>query len=533
MSSPSIAIPPSPSDRTPNPVRSPDDSDNEHEATSNKNSRASRNRNTSWSQSISRSWSVIFQGGGRLHDSDDDENDNNGTDGQPRDSDDDDDDGQPRSHLNGASHRNHADITIHDDTERTPLIPKLSQPKKSSFSQSLFNSVNLLAGMGVLTLPYTFKLTGWLVGTGLLITFAATTSHTAVLLAKCLDHPKVKGPGGLIGLTYGDVGEAAFGLNGRRFISAVFVCQMMAACVAYCILIGDSIHALFPQFQLTYIKLVTFLVLTPTTWPKSMQLLSYTSFIGIIALLNMIAIILFDGLTTHTSPGSILVPETTSLLPPNINVLPMAIGLTMVGLDGHAVFPSLYRDLGKPKRFSWIVTITYIIVLGIYIVIAGSGYLMFGENCKNEITQNLPTVPSFNPQLTQMTVWLVAINPMTKYPLLLSPVNTQIENTLHTTFVSAYQHQGIVRIISRSIVSLLVVVIAIYYPGFTNVMALLGSGFSFTVAVVFPLLCFLKLYGDEISLVRRLFYKLVIVLGAALGLLGTVYSFLPTPHSDL
>ena len=70
--------------------------------------------------------------------------------------------------------------------EDMPLL-EYSDSLKSSTHESVFNAVNILMGIGILSFPYAFKLTGWIVGMVLLLSFALITRHTAITVKKCLD----------------------------------------------------------------------------------------------------------------------------------------------------------------------------------------------------------------------------------------------------------------------------------------------------------------------------------------------------------
>jgi hypothetical protein len=111
--------------------------------------------------------------------------------------------------------------------EEQPLLPVLQSSvkttPKSTIYQSLFNSVNILMGIGLLSLPYALNITGWVVGIALLILFSFMTRHTAILLQKLLDHDTDK-----LGYSYGDIGEMAFGQKGRIFISFIFFLELFA-----------------------------------------------------------------------------------------------------------------------------------------------------------------------------------------------------------------------------------------------------------------------------------------------------------------
>lgn len=82
------------------------------------------------------------------------------------------------------------------DGERPPLLVKeVEQDGKivlviegqSTLPQTVFNSTNVLIGIGILSLPLGMKYAGWLCGTIFLATAAWVTAYTAKLLAKCMD----------------------------------------------------------------------------------------------------------------------------------------------------------------------------------------------------------------------------------------------------------------------------------------------------------------------------------------------------------
>lgn len=71
--------------------------------------------------------------------------------------------------------------------------------------------INVLCGVGILSMPYAVKVGGW-AGLSILLVFAAITWYTGVLLGYCLQsEPGLE--------TYPDIGQAAFGTTGRFIIS--------------------------------------------------------------------------------------------------------------------------------------------------------------------------------------------------------------------------------------------------------------------------------------------------------------------------
>ena len=101
--------------------------------------------------------------------------------------------------------------------ESEPLLEKLQDDTlvihepSSSFYQTVFNAVNILMGIGLLSLPFALKLTGWVFGIGLMLGFSFMTKHTALILVQCLDYPVPPEFDFNACHTFGDFGELAFG----------------------------------------------------------------------------------------------------------------------------------------------------------------------------------------------------------------------------------------------------------------------------------------------------------------------------------
>ena len=56
---------------------------------------------------------------------------------------------------------------------------------------------------------------------------------------------------------------------------------------------------------------------------------------------------------------------------------------------GHAVFPSIYRDMRDPKQFGTMINLSYSLLTAIYISMAICGYFMFGEDTLPEVDSHL------------------------------------------------------------------------------------------------------------------------------------------------
>ena len=115
--------------------------------------------------------------------------------------------------------------------------------------------------------------------------------------------------------------------------------------------------------------------------------------------------------------------------------------------------------------------------------------------------------------LTHLTVWLIALNPMTKYGIMMNPVNNQIEGFLAISGNAKYA--------SRFLVSLSAVSVSILVPSFTKVMGLLGSCFSIGIAVIFPVSCYLHQNWAALGSLSRAGHALLLIVALCTSVFGT------------
>jgi len=174
------------------------------------------------------------------------------------------------------------------DKERTPLLVKRIEPDdgaiaresvdgaigQSTLPQTIFNSVNVLIGVGLLSLPLAMRYSGWVIGLLFFLWSAVTTSYTANLLAKCLDLDSTL-------ITFADLAFISFGSKARIATSLLFSLELLAVCVALVILFADSLDALIPGWGITVFKVACGIILIPLSFVP-LRFLSFTSAIGIL-----------------------------------------------------------------------------------------------------------------------------------------------------------------------------------------------------------------------------------------------------------
>lgn len=149
---------------------------------------------------------------------------------------------------------------------------------QSTLPQTVFNSTNVLIGVGLLSLPMGIKYSGWLCGMIFLALSAVVTAYTARLLAKCLDEDERA-------ITFADVAYISYGEKARVLTSILFTLELLAACVALVVLFADTLDLLIPGYGVDQWKILCGLVLIPLNFAP-LKLLSFSSVLGIFSCMS-------------------------------------------------------------------------------------------------------------------------------------------------------------------------------------------------------------------------------------------------------
>lgn len=402
-----------------------------------------------------------------------------------------------------------------NDSETIKIISLKSTPL-----QTIFNSINVLIGLGILSIPLALHLSGWILGI-ICITFAALiTKQTSILLGRILKkHPQLK--------TYQDIGIFCFGEKIGVLILITFALDLLGAGISMILLFADSFNALSPDiFSKISLKLIiTSLLMLLNFLP--LRLLSFLSLSGIICTTLTCLIIGISGLIKIDSPGSLLNPMKTNLYPISTIDFLFALGLYLAPWGGHATFPEIYKDQLYPETYDNSMNYSFSFSYMIDLITGILGFLMFGELVDDEITKNILTTNGFPKWISTVIIILMGILPISKLPLISRPLLTILDNKVMQLFNKNPKNTSkrittLQKIFNRFILSLLFFLCSILLTNFGKVMSLLGSLICFTVCITLPGLYYLKIFNNELTAREKLLWRMIVVAGVVGAALGTI-----------
>ncbi|KAK9061278.1 hypothetical protein SSX86_018458 [Deinandra increscens subsp. villosa] len=387
---------------------------------------------------------------------------------------------------------------------------------QSSFAQSVMNGMNVLCGVGILSIPYAVKEGGW-VGLLLLFLFGVLSFYTGILLRSCLDsQPGLE--------TYPDIGQAAFGTTGRLIVSIILYVELYSCCVGYIILESDNLSSLFPNAHLNlggiildahYIFAITMtLAVLPTVYLRDLSILSYISVGGVVASILVAICLFWVGLVDKVG----FQIENTKAL--NLSSFPVAIGLYGYCYSGHAVFPNIYTSMKNKSQYPMFIITSFGICGFLYISVAVIGYMMFAESTESQFTLNLPR----NSVASSIAVWTTLSNCIsltrTTYALTLSPVVMSLEELIPSNHMKSRLYSVLLR--TALVISTLVVALSI--PFFGLVFSLIGSLMTMLVTLILPCVCYMSILKGKITRFQGSLCVFIIVVGTVSSVIGTYTS---------
>ncbi|KAL8035555.1 hypothetical protein ABFX02_12G104600 [Erythranthe guttata] len=387
------------------------------------------------------------------------------------------------------------------------------QPTQTTSTRTLFNGLNTLTGIGMVSISYALSQGGW-ISLVMFLVIASICFYTALLLQQCMDaNPTIK--------TYPDIGAHAFGRKGRVVISIFIYLELFLIAVEFLILEGDNLHNLFPNVCLRIFGrmiggkkvfiMMTALVVLPTTWLNDLSLLAYVSASGISASIILLGIVLWIGVFEGVGFSG------NGVLCSNYSGMLTTVSVYTFCFSGHPVFPTLYTSMRNKDQFRKVLFICFSLSAVSYGSMAVIGYLMYGENLVSQITLNLPK----RNISSEVAIYITLIIPIAKYAIILSPIIAALEKTA----IPQDKNMGLIRLAIRTSLVVCTCIVALVVPFFGYVMAFIGALLCSCASFLFPCICYVKIHKAYRRFgVELIFIAAIVLLGVFVAVTGTFTS---------
>eukprot|EP00536_Pseudo-nitzschia_multiseries_P012405 jgi/Psemu1/244513/estExt_Genewise1.C_4730010 len=379
-------------------------------------------------------------------------------------------------------------------------------------------------GVGLLGLPFAFSKAGYFGGTLAIISFALVCWKTSILIGRELNVVRMRKPI----RSFPDIAREAFGDLGAIMLGIILYFELFSCLSIFIVSIGDHMHELFPSVPVTTHMLgFTIFSAIPVIVFRTAGLLSYLSLVGTIATIFVVLAVVFsffrEGDITKELVSKSDLDSVQGTGPHhqswNIGGLDAAFGLVAFCFSGHAIVPSIYTSMEKPYQFERVVDVTFMIVVAACMAIGLSGYTMFGDFVLDQITLSLNQNSSAILAMKILT-WLMILTAFSKLTLTMFPLAMGFEEIV-APYISSDSSMLLVGSAIKLILLFGALAVAVYVPSFSALCSMVGMICTMAVSVIFPAGAYLKLFWPKLSMVERVLYLLLVVVGIVMALVGT------------
>ncbi|XP_065855868.1 amino acid transporter AVT3B-like [Euphorbia lathyris] len=398
--------------------------------------------------------------------------------------------------------------------EDTPLLGK--KPPLSSLSKTFANVFIAIVGAGVLGLPYTFKKTGWVMGSLMVFTVAALTYYCMMLLVQT--RRKLESNLGFSKIaSFGDLGFTVCGSIGRFAVDSMIILSQAGFCVSYLIFIANTLAYVFNHNKSSE-KIGGFLS------PKALYIWGCFPFqLGlnsIPTLTHLAPLSIIADVVDLGAMGVVMVEDVVMFLKNRplleafggFSVFFYGLGVAVYAFEGIGMVLPLESEAKDKNKFGKVLGICMGFIALLYIGFGVLGYFGFGEETKDIITTNLG--PGLISNLVQFGL---CVNLFFTFPLMMNPVYEVVERRFCGSRYCVWL---------RWIVVLGVSLVALSVPNFADFLSLVGSSVCCVLGFVLPALFHLIVFKEEMNWKGLMVDYGIVTFGVVVAVSGTWSSLL-------
>mmetsp|Transcript_110700 Transcript_110700/g.264002 ORF Transcript_110700/g.264002 Transcript_110700/m.264002 type:complete len:449 (-) Transcript_110700:47-1393(-) len=411
-----------------------------------------------------------------------------------------------------------------DEGETKPVTSPSDDGHELSEVEAVFNLTNTVMGVGVLTVPFAFRLSGYISILLILVTILVT-SQTGCYIGSALKLASRSSQARLVprrGRDFAFLAQLGFGGTGEKVMSFVTSLEIWFALVTYIVMNGVNIsafcHGAVSQRLAASLSccLAALMVFLP------MRIYSYLSVVASAALAVAAISLISAALTMDEWANPYDHLGSPALV--QLQNVPRSIGIIVFCFAGHPCFPLVYECMKEPWHWRRSVYFTFFLAFFYYGGLGVFGYLVFGQDLQASVTQNVELLPQAR-LFRQASFLAFAVKIQFTAPLPLNAIMVALWRP------EGQQEWPLGRVLALVALTAVTLVTAVAFSKDVAVVAALtGSLFTMSTSVIFPAaihLCLAQRY--EVANLMSLTYLphfLILVFGVVMAVAGTYLSLL-------
>eukprot|EP01134_Creolimax_fragrantissima_P003332 CFRG3332T1 len=415
-------------------------------------------------------------------------------------------------------------------TERSTLISRQSLVDEQYFgtaTSAVVNLVKTVLGAGLLALPNAVQGGGYVTGITLLFLSAIASIFGLDILAHCarsMKHTKKRDS------TYGGVALDTVP-SMTNFIDLAVAVKCFGVSISYLIVVGDLIPDVAREIGLEdvldgllterhfWITLVCVSITVPLATLKHLDSLRVWSFMGNMAALFLVAVVLISSFNTSLNPCNqyplpiqLVGPCTTKNIPfvPTATILKY-VSIFIFGFTCHQNIFTIHNEIkdNGTKNMRRVAVASIGACLVVYIVLIVSSLSTFGPTIDKDLLKMYP-----KNRLITVCRLCITMLVITSYPLQTHPCRDNLTHLLAKLFPKLDIHNS-----DRAFAAITFFIcffgyiVAMLVTDLSKVLAVVGATASTFITYILPGLFYMKLHENDGWTTKRTFAGILFVTG--------------------
>ncbi|KAI9471390.1 transmembrane amino acid transporter protein-domain-containing protein [Zychaea mexicana] len=406
--------------------------------------------------------------------------------------------------------------TVSSDTFEKVRIGNVSDCDRSNAGGSLYaywNIICVICGVGILGLPQALSKGGWAALTLLLLSWFFAI-YCSIILIRCLYYSR-KQETRLPSFTA--IAEDAFGQIGGYILFFFQAWILLGGPVLIFVLCGTNMNELCRGTScqvgaVPWTIIFCAAVAIPLVFLKSMKDTGWTSILGTVAIVavSLICVIMAGLDNPNETIGIVNITHTNVIW----EGFPAALSTMSLSFGGNVVYPNIEASMKKPHHWPYVVAGALTTCALLYIMVAVSGYYVYGDAVLNPVYYSIPNGP---PRL--VCIAFITVNITVCAPILLTSFVIEAEAMMGLTVERLGRaREFISRASFRILTAAFCGAIGCVVPYFDHLMALFGAFGFCTTTFIFPILCWWKMTGVRSKPYYQLAWDILILIFGTVGL---------------